>query len=75
MDRDDDAVADDSATSHPAMTLNELAKKVDIRFEFLDPSWFRDKRVLDIGCNSALLTIFIGKASMVVETFFFLVKQ
>ncbi|KAK3827929.1 MAG: Bicoid-interacting protein 3-domain-containing protein [Benniella sp.] len=42
------------------MTLSELAKKVDIRFEFLDPSWFRGKKVLDIGCNSALLTIFIA---------------
>jgi ribosomal protein L11 methylase PrmA len=44
------------------LTLVELAKKVDLRLEFLDPSWFRSKRVLDIGCNSALLTVFIGKA-------------
>jgi hypothetical protein len=58
---DSDGVAVHGETSRPAMTLSELAKKVDIRFEFLDPSWFRGKKVLDIGCNSALLTIFIGK--------------
>ncbi|KAF8942046.1 hypothetical protein BGZ47_006928 [Haplosporangium gracile] len=42
------------------MTLVDLAKKVDLRLEFLDPSWFRGKQVLDIGCNSALLTVFIA---------------
>ncbi|KAF9540160.1 hypothetical protein EC957_004599 [Mortierella hygrophila] len=42
------------------MTLVDLAKKVDLRLEFLDPSWFRGKRVLDLGCNSALITVFIA---------------
>ncbi|KAI8602760.1 Bicoid-interacting protein 3-domain-containing protein [Dissophora ornata] len=42
------------------MPLQELAKKVDLRLEFLDPSWFRGKRVVDIGCNAALLTVFIA---------------
>ncbi|KAF9185754.1 hypothetical protein BGZ51_002097 [Haplosporangium sp. Z 767] len=42
------------------ISLKELGKKVDLRLEFLEQEWFRDKRVLDIGCNSALLTVFIA---------------
>ncbi|KAF9110071.1 hypothetical protein BGX27_006823 [Mortierella sp. AM989] len=41
-------------------SLLELAKKVDLRFEFLEPSWFHGKKVLDLGCNAALLTVFIA---------------
>ncbi|KAF9997447.1 hypothetical protein BGZ80_002257 [Entomortierella chlamydospora] len=44
--------------SSPSMA--ELAKSVDLRLEFLEPSWFRGKKVLDIGCNAALLTVFIA---------------
>ncbi|KAF9956621.1 hypothetical protein BGZ72_002632 [Mortierella alpina] len=40
--------------------VRDLAKKVDLRLEFLEPSWFRGKRVLDIGCNAALLAVFIA---------------
>lgn len=42
-------------------SVQELARRVDLRLEFLEPSWFYKKRVLDIGCNAALLTVFIGK--------------
>ncbi|KAF9952037.1 hypothetical protein BGZ70_000759 [Mortierella alpina] len=42
------------------MAVRDLAKKVDLRLEFLEPSWFRGKRVLDIGCNAALLSVFIA---------------
>lgn len=46
------------------MAVRDLAKKVDLRLEFLEPSWFRGKRVLDIGCNAALLSVFIGKHAL-----------
>ncbi|KAG0264918.1 hypothetical protein BG011_005840 [Mortierella polycephala] len=42
------------------ISLKELGKKVDLRLEFLEQEWFHGKRVLDIGCNSALLTVFIA---------------
>ncbi|KAG0337545.1 hypothetical protein BG000_005292 [Podila horticola] len=46
---------------HATITsVQELARHVDLRIEFLEPSWFYKKRVLDIGCNSALLTVFIA---------------
>ncbi|KAF9426140.1 hypothetical protein BGZ76_002885 [Entomortierella beljakovae] len=40
--------------------MSEFAKGVDLRLEFLKPNWFQGKKVLDIGCNSALLTVFIA---------------
>ncbi|KAF9372260.1 hypothetical protein CPC16_002527, partial [Podila verticillata] len=43
-----------------ATSVQDLARQVDLRLEFLEPSWFYNKRVLDIGCNAALLTVFIG---------------
>ncbi|KAF9206439.1 hypothetical protein BGZ49_002475 [Haplosporangium sp. Z 27] len=49
-----------SATNKGLSSVEELAKKVDLRLEFLEPSWFRGKKVLDIGCNAALLTVFIA---------------
>ncbi|KAF9418490.1 hypothetical protein BGZ94_009681, partial [Podila epigama] len=48
-----------SSVSH-AVVVKELARRVDLRLEFLEPSWFYKKRVLDIGCNAALLTVFIA---------------
>lgn len=44
-----------------ATSAQDLTRQVDLRLEFLEPSWFYKKRVLDIGCNAALLTVFIGK--------------
>ncbi|KAI1292412.1 hypothetical protein EDD11_008781 [Mortierella claussenii] len=41
-------------------SLKELAGSVDLRLKFLEPDWFRGKKVLDIGCNAALLTVFIA---------------
>ncbi|KAG0344876.1 hypothetical protein BG005_001583 [Podila minutissima] len=41
-------------------SVQDLARHVDLRLEFLEPSWFYKKRVLDIGCNAALLTVFIA---------------
>ncbi|KAG0097169.1 hypothetical protein BGZ93_003292 [Podila epicladia] len=49
---------------HATITsVQDLARHVDLRLEFLKPSWFYKKRVLDIGCNAALLTVFIGRNS------------
>ncbi|KAG0092100.1 hypothetical protein BGZ92_010853 [Podila epicladia] len=46
---------------HATITsVQDLARHVDLRLEFLKPSWFYKKRVLDIGCNAALLTVFIA---------------
>ncbi|KAF9291661.1 hypothetical protein BGZ68_002983 [Mortierella alpina] len=47
-----------------SMAVRDLAKQVDLRLEFLEPSWFRGKRVLDIGCNAALLSVFIGEHAL-----------
>ncbi|KAF9896676.1 hypothetical protein BX616_006969, partial [Lobosporangium transversale] len=54
------SVNERSSGGKKEMTIQELAKETDLRLEFLDPIWFRDKRVLDIGCNAALLTTFIA---------------
>ncbi|KAF9165119.1 hypothetical protein BGX21_002492 [Mortierella sp. AD011] len=48
------------STEKGSPSIAELAKSVDLRLEFLEPSWFRGKKVLDIGCNAALLTVFIA---------------
>ncbi|KAG0031494.1 hypothetical protein BGZ81_001137 [Podila clonocystis] len=46
---------------HATVTsVQDLARHVDLRLEFLEPSWFYKKQVLDIGCNAALLTVFIA---------------
>ncbi|KAF9983797.1 hypothetical protein BGZ75_004732 [Mortierella antarctica] len=48
------------SSAEESIAVRDLAKKVDLRLEFLEPSWFRGKRVLDIGCNAALLSVFIA---------------
>ncbi|KAI9095465.1 Bicoid-interacting protein 3-domain-containing protein, partial [Phlyctochytrium arcticum] len=35
--------------------------RVDPRLALFDPAWFREKKVLDVGCNAGFLTICVGQ--------------
>ena len=41
----------------------------DPRFKVLRKEWFEDKNCLDIGCNSGLITINIGKVTCFLFSF------
>jgi 2-polyprenyl-3-methyl-5-hydroxy-6-metoxy-1,4-benzoquinol methylase len=43
---------------------NESRDKVDTRLKYLDADIFRDKKVLDIGCNGGAVTCDIGNNSL-----------